>query len=493
MDIKKKSLKLNVLLNLIKAFTSILFPMITFKYASTVLSADNLGTVNFCSSIIGYFSLFAALGVSSYAAREGPRFRGDKKKISLFSSQVFSINCLSCLLSFVCLLIAINTIDSLKPYYQILLMQSLTMIFTTLGTEWINIIYEDFAFITIRTIIMQIISLILLFIFVKGSDDYLIYVAVTVFGQVGMYVLNIFHVKKTVNIHFTYHIEWHKHIKSIITIFASSIAVSIYATIDTTMIGIFCDKSDVAYYAAASKIYVALKSIFATVLVVMVPRLSYLISQSKENYYDLLDRITRGIFILLIPCTILSNILCKDLILLISGESYLSASSSLHILSFAVVFSAFSTCIVNNVFLIKKYEKITLIATTVGAIVDFVMNFVLIKKIGYFGASITTLISEICVFVICCISMRAHRMNIIYTKKIFSCLVKDFIAGGIMILVCIFLNQISVYYVIRIIVVGLVGGSTFVVTLLLMKHDLLCSEFETIRNKLLNSYGGNRK
>lgn len=468
-----QSLKRNIVLNFVKAFTGILFPMITFKYASNVLSAENLGTVSFCSSIIGYFTLLAGLGINSYATREGAGKRNNKKEISDFASQVFSINLFSCLVSFVVLLVAINAFEALRPYRSILLVQSLVMVFTTLGTEWINIIYEDFLFITIRTVVMQIVSLLLLFLFVKGKDDYMIYAFITVIAQVGMYVLNIFHVRRIVKITPTIHMEWRKHIKPIITIFASTIAVTIYATIDTTMIGLFCTKEDVAFYTAATKIYSALKSIFATVLGALAPRLSYLYSQSEQCYNDLLEKVTRGVFILLIPCTILSNVLCRDLILLISGEEYLSAYLSLHVLSIAVIFSAFSTCITNMVFLVRKKESITLLATAVGAFVDFVLNLFLIRSVGYFGAAITTLIAEITVCGICYVSIKRLRIRLIHSKTVVRSIVKDVIAGALMLMTCLCLNNIMPNSFLRILVVSMAGGLIFVGALVLQKHEIL--------------------
>ena len=266
-------------------------------------------------------------------------------------------------------------------------------------------------------------------------------------------------------------------------IFASSIAVTIYATIDTTMIGLYCSKEDVAFYTAATKIYTALKSIFATILVVLVPRLSYLMSQLENSYNILLDKVIRGIFILLIPCTILSNVLCKDLILLISGTEYLSAYSSLHVLSFAVVFSAFSTCIANNVFLVRKKEKITLIATTVGAIVNFIMNLFLIKKIGYLGASITTLIAEFIVFCICYLSLKKLGIKLIHSNNIVRCLVKDGIAAVLMLISSISIYNMIQQYFLRIIIVCLVGSLVFVLSLVLLKHEMLYKEIRKVISK----------
>lgn len=67
--------------------------------------------------------------------------------------------------------------------------------------------------------------------------------------------------------------------------------------------------------------------------------------------------------------------------------------------------------------MIRKKEKITFIATAVGAIVDFALNLFLIKQMGYFGASVTTLIAEAVVFGICCIAMKKYKMNLIYSKS----------------------------------------------------------------------------
>ena len=68
---KNTSLKKNATLNVIRVLMSIIFPLITFPYASRTLGADNIGKVQFASSIIVFVGLFASLGVSNYAIREG--------------------------------------------------------------------------------------------------------------------------------------------------------------------------------------------------------------------------------------------------------------------------------------------------------------------------------------------------------------------------------------------------------------------------------------
>ena len=99
---KQKSIKINLIMNTIKTLMSLIFPLITFPYASRILGATGIGRVNYASSIVSYFSMFAALGISTYAVREGARIRDDKEKFSKFSREMLNINlCTTFILSLI--------------------------------------------------------------------------------------------------------------------------------------------------------------------------------------------------------------------------------------------------------------------------------------------------------------------------------------------------------------------------------------------------------
>ena len=70
---KKRSIKLNAILNGFRSILNILFPVITFPYVSRILSVKGIGIYNFSSSIVSYFLLIAALGINTYAIREGAK------------------------------------------------------------------------------------------------------------------------------------------------------------------------------------------------------------------------------------------------------------------------------------------------------------------------------------------------------------------------------------------------------------------------------------
>ena len=61
---------------------------------------------------------------------------------------------------FVCMLIAVQ---DLHPYIPLILIQSIGIIGPTVGVEWLYSVYEDYEYITIRSIVVQIASMILMF------------------------------------------------------------------------------------------------------------------------------------------------------------------------------------------------------------------------------------------------------------------------------------------------------------------------------------------
>ena len=89
---KYRSIKVNAILNTTKQICMIIFPIITFPFASRVLGTFYFGKVNFGASIISYITLIAGLGISNYAIREGAKLRDERGRLQTFCNEIFSIN-----------------------------------------------------------------------------------------------------------------------------------------------------------------------------------------------------------------------------------------------------------------------------------------------------------------------------------------------------------------------------------------------------------------
>ena len=113
------------------------------------------------------FTLIAALGITTYAVRECSRVKNNAKQFSQTINEIFSINIVTTIISYLILVCCLIFVPNLKGYTILILIQSIPIIFTTLGADWINTTMEDFKYIAIRTLIVQVFILLAMFIFVK--------------------------------------------------------------------------------------------------------------------------------------------------------------------------------------------------------------------------------------------------------------------------------------------------------------------------------------
>lgn len=397
---KKKSLGLNALLNGIRSVLNLLFPLITFPYVSRVLSVEGIGIYNFSITYIGYFLLIAGLGIATYAIREGAKYRENKNEMDKFSSQIFSLNMIATVIAYLLLFGSLIIFQNLHNYISCILIFSLQILFTTLGTEWIYTIYEDYAYITIRSIIFKVISIVLLFLLVRKPEDYLIYAAITVLSAVGSNLLNFIHARSFVHIKLTTKTNWRYHLKPILVIFASAIAVTIYVSSDTTILGLLKDDYAVGIYSTSVKIYQIAQGLLSALLTVTIPRLAFLWGQKRIGEYNkVLSKVLDSLGILVLPASVGLIMLSREVVLIIASEKYLPSVNSLRIISWAIIFSIFSWIFSDCVLIPAKRENLVLRNTIITAIENIILNFILIPFMSYDGTSLSTVIAEFTVMI----------------------------------------------------------------------------------------------
>ncbi len=391
-----KSIKFNAILNMLKQIMQVIFPLITIPYITRVLLPENYGKINTGNAMISYISLIAGLGVASYAIREGSILRNDNEKLNNFSCQVFSINIVSTVFSYVVFAGVIFLIPHYRDYWLLLLIQCVSVLFTTIGADWINTIEEDYLYLTIRYIVFHFFSIILMFIFVKKPEDYYVYAAITLVTSVGPNLFNVFYIRRYIKIHFTFQIEWKKHLPPILVLFGNAVAITIYVSSDITMLEIFKGASEVGIYTVSTKIYSIIKQILNALLVVSIPQMTAsLWNNDRKSYLELGKKILSALITIMIPLVIGIIAFRNEAILLAGGTVYLSAGSSLLILSFAVFAALLATFFSSCVMIPLRKEKVILAGTVFSAIINVVLNLFFIPALGSNGAAVTTLISEV--------------------------------------------------------------------------------------------------
>lgn len=478
-----KSLKVNAILNGVKMMMSVLFPLITFPYVSRILQVENLGKVNFSSSVISYFVLLAGLGITTYAIREGSRLRNESIKFNEFANQVFTINLIATMISYISLFFIILFVSNLQEYRLLLIIQSFTIIFSTIGVEWIFSIYEDYLYITIRSLIFQILSMILLFTLIRDTDDYYLFAIVTVISSVGSNLYNFIYSRKYFKVKLTKKLNLRKHLKPILVIFSTSIATTIYVNSDLTMLGIMTNDYEVGVYSVSSKVYSIIKTLMSAVIIVALPRLSYYIANNNEaNYKSTVIKIFNSITLIILPTVVGINLLSKEIIFIISGNSFMEANVSLKILSIALIFSVFGSFATSSILLPMKKEKYILFATIIGATINVLLNLVLIPLLQQNGAAITTAVAELFVMLISFSYARKYIKLDNVTKNIASS-----VAGCLaIVLVGIILKKLIADMVMYTVLTIFFSIIVYLVILLLLRNNLALELVNGIKRKFKN-------
>lgn len=390
----KKSLRINASLNVIKQCCSIIFPLITFPYVSRVIGSDGFGKYNFSFSVADYFIIFAALGIHTYAVREGAKKRDDKQATDLFCCEVYTINVISMLISMCALIILLLCAKSLNRYTVLILIISSHMVLSTLGADWVNGIFEDYLYITVRYIFVQIIALISIFIFVHSEKDIVTYAIITTLGSAGGNLLNIFYIRKYVELRLVFNRNVITHLRPILILFANSLAISVYVNADITMLRYFRDDVEVGIYSLASRIYNIVKRMINALIIVTVPRLAYYSKRNYTAYENVIKTAMNGLIMMLLPCIVGLVLMSKPTVLLVGGEQYVDAWKPLCILSGAMFFALLSSFFTNCILVINNMEKTMLLSTTVSALVNIILNIFMLPRYGMGGAAVTTLIAE---------------------------------------------------------------------------------------------------
>lgn len=395
----RKSLGVNAVLNALKALLSIIFPLITYPYALRILGVENIGKVDFSSSVVNYFLLIAGLGISTYAIREGAIIRDDAKLFGKFCSELFTINCISSIVSSILLICITVLVPKFHSYALLIAIQGLQIVGNLIGVIWLYTIEEDFSYITIRAVVVHIIALVMLFVFVHDESDYIFYAGTTVVANAGANIFNFFHARKYVNLRLTKKTNIRRHIKPIMIIFGSNVASTIYVNSDKTILGFLTNDYYVGLYSAAVNVYSVLKTCMIAVITVSLPRLSnFYSSNKKEQYINGAGYIYKMFSVLLFPVVVGIFITSEDIIRILGGNAYEPASTALRLLSISLLFSILATYFTNVVLLPMKMEKDILYATIISAGINIGLNFLLLGKFKQNGAAFTTLLAEAAMF-----------------------------------------------------------------------------------------------
>lgn len=470
---KNKSIKINVMLNFIKTFSILFFPLVTFPYISRILGPEGFGKISFSQSFVSYFTIIALLGVGTYGVREAAKLRNEKKLLETFSQEMIIINFISTVFAYILLFLITFLFGNFYNYRFLIIIFSFNILLSVIGMDWLYMAEEDFLFITIRTVLFQILSIFLVFLFVKEKTDYNKYAIILVVSSCGNNIINFLYARKYINLFKIQKLNIKKHLKPMFILVSLALASCVYTLIDTTMLGLICNDYQVGVYAAANRINRLVISVIITIGSVLLPRLSvYLGEKRLVEYTVLVNKAFDLLLMLAFPCFIGLFIVSKEVIILFCGIEYIEAVPIMKLMSILIPIVTIGNSIQTQIILPYSKEKLNLYAIVTGAMLNLSLNFFLISIFQAQGAAVASVIAE---FIVTLLSFVWAKKLISFKTIIINSFLRYLIYSCIMGAVLFYINRFIETGFKKLVVDIVVGMLVYIIQLFIFGSD-------TVRN-----------
>lgn len=468
---KIHSVKYNFIMNAILTVAGIIFPLITFPYISRVLLVEGSGKVAFATSVVTYFTMFASLGIPTYGVRACAIVRDNKEKLSKTVQELLIISGGTTLLTYIVFGISLFVIPEFAQERTLLLIVGLGIGLNTIGVQWLYNALEQYSYITTCSILFKVIGMILMFLLVKESSDYQIYGGVYVIASFGSYVLNFICLRKFVTFQKTGTYQFKQHLKHIMVFFAMSAGTSIYLNLDVVMLRFLQSNEAVGYYNAGIKVKTVLVTCVTSLGTVLLPRLSYYIETADKKAFQLMvGKAFRFVFVAASAVTVYFSIFARESILLLSGEAFLPAVGPMMILMPTVLLIGLSNVTGIQILTPNGREREVMYSIWGGAILDFVLNLIVIPKFSANGAALSTLLAEGMVLLLQCWFLRDVLWSYIRQVQCWKIVIALAVASVMTIPVKIWIDS-GVFVTLLVSAIVFFGG--YAVVLLLLKEPFV--------------------
>ena len=430
-----------------------------------------IGTVSFAESIVSYFVLFANLGINIYGQREISYAQDDKRRRSIAFYNILITKFITALAALIIYVICYFTILH-NTIYLILSIQIISVIF---DITWFFQGIEEFDKIVIRNTIIKLINIVFIYTLVKGKDSIIIYcISVVLFPLMGFLSL-----WPNLSIYLD-QIDFSKInvsnvLKVSLTLFLPTIAIQIYTVLDKTMIGIITkDALENGYYEQSIKISRSLLLLITALSTVVIPRVGYYFDKNDHDVVkDILYKSYRFVFMMSIPMCFGLYFVSYNFIPWFLGAGFDKSIILVQIFSLLIIFISLSNVTGMQYFVPTKQQNKLTISVCIGAIVNFILNCLLIPNFKSVGAAVSSVIAEAIITIVQFLLAKDY----ISITKIIKNSFKYLIAGVIMMIILFVFARNREPSIINSLIISVIGATTYFATLLLLKDEFIFNNF----------------
>ena len=478
---KKNSIKKNFIMNALLTMSSFIFPLITFPYVSRILLPVGTGKVSFATSLISYFNMFAQMGIPTYGIRACAKVRDDREKLTRTAHELLFINLVMNVISYIAFFLCVSFVPKLQEERALYILMSFTVVLTSIGMEWLYKGMEQYTYITIRSIIFKFIAVIAMFLLIHRQEDYVIYGVITIFAASASNFFNLINAHHYIDMHPVGGYHPQRHLKAVAVFFAMACATTIYTHLDTVMLGFMATDEAVGYYNAAVRIKTILVSIVTSLGTVLLPRASYYIEHKEyAEFKRISQKAINFVVIFATPLMFYFMMFAREGILFLSGSAYLKAILPMQIIMPTLLFIGLSNITGIQILVPMGKEKVVLYSEIAGAVVDLVINALLIPHYTSAGAAVGTLVAELVVLIWQYVALREQLIDSV--RKIrYNVVLLALVIAGVITFGIKYIN-INVFLILCISAILYFG--VYIVVLIILKEPLVMQIMNQLIEKI---------
>lgn len=397
MQQKKDKLTVNFLYQVAYQLLTIILPLVTAPYISRVLGPENTGIYSYTFVIANYFLVFAALGIETYGNRTIARVKSEgQDKINYTFTTLFLMHAIVSIIAII--IYAVYIVYFLTKYRLIASLQGLLVISALFDVNWFFFGIEEFKLTVTRNMLIKLSTVIAMFVFVRTSDDLWKYTLIMSLGVVISQSVIWFFLPKYVRFVKVKFFDVINHLKPLCILFLAVVATSLYRMIDKLMLGWFGNMNSLGAYEYADRLMRMVVTLITALGTVMLPRMSALYAQrQQEQAKKYLNSTSQFMFVMSFALAFGLAGIAKEFVPIFLGKGYGSTSVLVQVLAISLPLMGWNNLVRTQILMPTSKDMIYTRAVWAGAIIDVILNAILISTIGSIGAAISTVIAYLVV------------------------------------------------------------------------------------------------
>jgi O-antigen/teichoic acid export membrane protein len=393
---------MSVIHRIAKNTTALFIAQIIISVSSIILSvfvARLLGDVmfgkySFALAFVTFYTIFLDLGYNTLLIREVAREKSLAKK---YLENVLGFRLILSLIVFVFIVVTINitaySSETKNVVYLLgiyLLVASFSDVFKLTFRAFEKMEFEALIAL-ISNIIRVSAGLMVLFLGYGIFELAMVFIVSAIADLLlSLFICEKKFVKSTV----AFDIQFFKTtIKIALPLGMLSIFALVYNRIDTIMLEVMKGDAVVGWYNAASNLTYGFKPIPHLFMSALLPIMSYYFVSSKNSLKIAYEKAFKYLFILGLPIAVGTTLLSDKIILFFYGPQFTNSIIALEILSWDILLIFLYACSAFLLVAIDKQKQMAIIAG-VTAVINIVLNLVLIPCYSYVGSAVATIVAE---------------------------------------------------------------------------------------------------